>query len=146
MSSRLSSPSAWFLSLALLVASSLALLAPDSARAQEATPTSGAPGIAVLAEETERQLIRHAGGESWIPTASARVVALDPALVDAAVALEVIPVGYASYGNQPYAWMLDQLAGVPIVGDPSAPDLEAIVVAQPDLILLSTDQAHTLPL
>ena len=144
MSSRLSSPSAWFLSLALLVASSLALLAPDSARAQEATPTSGAPGIAVLAEETERQLIRHAGGESWIPTAPARVVALDPALVDAAVALEVVPVGYASYGNQPYAWMLDQLAGVPIVGDPSAPDLEAIVVAQPDVILLSADQAHTL--
>ncbi|MCA9879172.1 MAG: ABC transporter substrate-binding protein [Thermomicrobiales bacterium] len=108
--------------------------------AQAATPGPAAVAIAVLAEEDGRSLIRHARGETWIPAAPQRIVALDPALVDAVLALDTTPVGIAAYGNQPYAWLVEELAGVPIVGDPAAPDLEAVASLTPDLILLSEDQ------
>lgn len=146
MASRFRTAFFWFLLVVLVGAGWALSAAPGNARAQGATPATSAPSLVVVAEEADRRLIRHAGGESWIPTAPLRIVALDPALVDAVVALGTAPVGIASYGNRPYAWLVDQLAGVPIVGDPAAPDLEAIVATTPDLVLLSADQAAFLPL
>ncbi|MEM9748841.1 MAG: ABC transporter substrate-binding protein [Actinomycetota bacterium] len=86
--------------------------------------------------------VTHALGETTIPEAPLRIVALDGSLVDAVLALELDLIGYTTFrdpeGDLP-AYFGDALtefaAEADWVGDLTAPNLEEIALLQPDLIL-----------
>ena len=80
------------------------------------------------------RIVEHAMGTSEIPIEPQRVVVLDTAPLDTALALDIQPVGTAVYGTfPPY---LEDIAGeIPSIGDPNQPNLEAILSLEPDLIL-----------
>ncbi|MEM9042303.1 MAG: ABC transporter substrate-binding protein, partial [Actinomycetota bacterium] len=86
--------------------------------------------------------VTHALGETTIPDAPLRIVALDGSLVDAVLALELELIGYTTFrdpeGDLP-AYFGDALTefadDADWVGDLTAPNLEEIALLQPDLIL-----------
>ncbi|MEO0827339.1 MAG: iron-siderophore ABC transporter substrate-binding protein [Cyanobacteria bacterium J06639_16] len=76
----------------------------------------------------------HAMGVVDIPNVPERVVVLDTAALDAALALETKPIGAAVYGE--FAdYLGDRTAGITLIGDIGQPNLEAILALEPDLIL-----------
>lgn len=78
--------------------------------------------------------IDHAMGNSQIPLVPQRVVTLDTAPLDAALALGIKPIGTAVYG-QPPGYLRDRVDGIKIIGDGNRPDLETTLALKPDLIL-----------
>ena len=76
-------------------------------------------------------------GDVEIPANPQRVVVLDGPVLDAAIALGVIPVGATTgVANDPWpAYLGDATAGITNVGEIVAPDLELIVSLEPDLII-----------
>ena len=78
--------------------------------------------------------IEHAMGTSEVIESPQRVVVLDTAPLDVAVALGIKPVGTAIYGTLP-KYLEEQLEGIEIVGDANQPNLETILSLNPDLIL-----------
>ncbi|MGF1568622.1 MAG: ABC transporter substrate-binding protein [Nodosilinea sp.] len=80
------------------------------------------------------RLVDHAMGQTAVPTTPERLVALDNAALDAALALEVKPVGASAYGGLPN-YLGEATAGIDLVGDANQSDLEAILRLEPDLIL-----------
>ncbi|MEM8810759.1 MAG: iron-siderophore ABC transporter substrate-binding protein [Cyanobacteria bacterium P01_G01_bin.38] len=63
-----------------------------------------------------------------------RVVVLDTAPLDAALALDVQPVGTTIYRDFP-PYLEETANEITLLGDPNQPDLEAILSLKPDLIL-----------
>lgn len=84
---------------------------------------------------TETRLIEHAMGRSQVPLVPQRVVTLDSAPLDAALALEVKPVGSAGWDGEFAEYLGDRTIGIAAVGTPNGPSLEAIIELKPDLIL-----------
>ncbi|NEQ42359.1 MAG: iron-siderophore ABC transporter substrate-binding protein [Leptolyngbya sp. SIOISBB] len=82
-------------------------------------------------------------GTSEVPVSPQRVVVLDTAPLDAALALGVKPVGTLVYGQSP-DYLGDRVEGIDIIGDGNQPNLEAILNLQPDLILGSKIGAEEL--
>ncbi|MEM7795765.1 MAG: iron-siderophore ABC transporter substrate-binding protein [Cyanobacteria bacterium P01_C01_bin.118] len=80
--------------------------------------------------------IQHAKGKSQVPVTPQRVVVLDTAPLDAALALDSKPVGTVVYGELP-KYLGDQVDGIEIVGNGNEPNLETILKLNPDLILSS---------
>ena len=78
--------------------------------------------------------VNHAMGIAEVPVFPRRVVVLDTAPLDAALALEVKPIGTIVYG-QPPEYLDGQMQGIEIVGEGNRPSLEAILALEPDLIL-----------
>lgn len=87
--------------------------------------------------------IEHAMGTSEVPVSPKRVVVLDTAPLDAALALDIQPVGTAIYGDFP-AYLEDIAGEITIIGDPNQPNLETILSLKPDLILGSRQGAGRL--
>jgi ABC-type Fe3+-hydroxamate transport system substrate-binding protein len=83
------------------------------------------------------RVIKHAMGETTVPTNPQRVVVLDSGELDAAVALGVTPVGAFTLfeGDDFLSYLGDKLKGVMPVGTIGEPNLEAIAALKPDLIL-----------
>lgn len=84
--------------------------------------------------------INHALGTTTVPSRPMRVVALDMSLVDATLALGVELSGYTTYsspdGPLPERFSSSTTASEAIwVGDLLSPNLEAIAVLRPDLIV-----------
>lgn len=80
------------------------------------------------------QAVDHAMGTSQVPQSPERVVVLDTAALDAAIALGVQPVGTIRYGNAP-DYLGETAESITVVGEDNQPNLEAILQLQPDLIL-----------
>jgi iron complex transport system substrate-binding protein len=73
-------------------------------------------------------------GTSQVPESPERVVVLDTAALDTAIALGVHPVGTIRYGKAP-DYLGDAAESITVVGEDNQPNLEAILQLQPDLIL-----------
>ncbi|MEM1256504.1 MAG: iron-siderophore ABC transporter substrate-binding protein [Cyanobacteria bacterium P01_H01_bin.21] len=87
-------------------------------------------------QTTPTRTLKHAMGTTQVPIAPERVVVLDTAPLDAALALEIQPVGTAIYKEFP-PYLSDRVDNITLVGDPNQPNLEAILALNPDLILWS---------
>ena len=80
------------------------------------------------------RLVEHALGQTPVPATPERVVVLDNAALDAALALGTRPVGASVYGGLP-AYLGDAADGIPLVGDANRSNLESILQLSPDLIV-----------
>ncbi|MGQ4506240.1 ABC transporter substrate-binding protein [Dermabacteraceae bacterium P13103] len=82
--------------------------------------------------------IEHAMGTSEIPKNPQRVVVLDTPMLDAAVAVGVVPVGATTTkaaGNGFPTYLADKLKDTTPVGLLTEPDVDAIAKLNPDLII-----------
>jgi iron complex transport system substrate-binding protein len=89
--------------------------------------------------------IKHAFGETVIPSAPKRIVTWGWSSTDAAIALGVVPVGSPTFRSEGFdkdvtPWIEEALAklGAPapaILDDSVSPPIEQIAVLKPDLIL-----------
>lgn len=86
-----------------------------------------------LADTTART-IEHAMGSMQVPQQPQRVVTIDTAALDVALAVNIKPVGSVVYEQFP-AYLGQQTAGIKTVGDGNKPNLETILALKPDLIL-----------
>ena len=85
------------------------------------------------------QTLEHAMGTIEVPAMPERVVVVDTAPLDAALALGIEPIGTITYGAFPSYLEEDHLQGkasdIAVVGEGNQPNLESIIQLQPDLIL-----------
>lgn len=85
--------------------------------------------------------VRHAAGVSEVPQDPDRVVTLGGLYTGAALAVGVVPVAVGDSDARELSVYDDllpadvDLAGLPTVGDPYAPNAEALLAAEPDLLL-----------
>lgn len=91
----------------------------------------------VLAAPAMARDISHAMGTTAVPDHPLRVVTLTNEATEDMVALGIIPVGAARSANSDpwYDYLKADLADTVVVGEELAPDLEAIALLQPDLIV-----------
>lgn len=91
----------------------------------------------VLSAPAQARDITHAMGVTDVPDRPLRVVALTNEATEDLLALGITPVGAARSANSDpwYSYISAQLAGTTVIGEELAPDLEAVAVLQPDLIL-----------
>jgi iron complex transport system substrate-binding protein len=94
------------------------------------TPTGGTQ------QETTR-VIKHAMGETKVPSDPKKVVVLTNEGTEAVLELGIKPVGAVkSWTGDPwYPHIQKDMEGVTVVGDEGQPNLEAIAALKPDLIL-----------
>lgn len=78
--------------------------------------------------------IDHAMGTTQVPETPERVVVIDSAALDAALALGVKPIGSTIYEELP-DYLGNQTQDIEIVGEVNQPNLESILKLRPDLIL-----------
>ncbi len=101
--------------------------------------------IEVLALAPNYRLVRHPLGETRVPLQPQRIVSLCASGTDGLVALGLRPVlattSWRDEGTFPY--LADQLAGVPLVRISSGINLEAVLAARPDLILVASYNARS---
>ena len=97
------------------------------------------PTVEVVEETDTYRLVRHDGGETEAPTNPQRIVSLFDGVTDTMLALGKMPVGVATVYPEFLTYFANDLeqAGVVNVGSRDEPNLEAILAAQPDLILTS---------
>lgn len=79
------------------------------------------------------RVIEHAMGTTAVPISPERVVVLDYAPLDTAIALDVQPIGRMEVIPSPL--YSEAISTIPTVGDGLQPNLEAILRLKPDLIL-----------
>jgi iron complex transport system substrate-binding protein len=102
------------------------------------------PPTTKLPVGTPARSIVHAMGTAEVPLSPKRVVVLDTAPLDSAIALGVIPVGAEFHLTRPQ-YLGDRLQGIDSVGLNNNPNLETIINLQPDLILgtkIGTEQLY----
>lgn len=108
----------------------------DDSTAEETLDT---PTTTQAAQENEgdRRVVDHAMGSTEVPAEPERVVVLDSSFLDAALALDVTPIGAteAEVGAGMPDYLADQVADVDVVGLTDEPNVEAIAALRPDLIL-----------
>ncbi|MGG6269519.1 ABC transporter substrate-binding protein [Leptolyngbya sp. AN03gr2] len=114
----------------LVLLSVLALVAAIACRGHSLS------GIVALEQPaSDCRIVQHALGQSCVPNHPQRVVVLDPGSLGNAFALGIKPVGAAVLEGKFPTYLQDKSAGVTIVGTPNQPNLEAILLLKPDLIL-----------
>lgn len=124
----------------LMVLTVLTVYACSSNTSQE-LPSNNKIANSVSTSGATARVIKHAMGETKVPAQPQRVVVLDTAPLDAALALGVKPIGSSLPRTDSLpAYLGDRAAGITPVGK-TPPNLEAILRLQPDLILGNT-MAH----
>ncbi len=85
----------------------------------------------------EVRSVEHAMGTTEVPAEPERLVVLDSSFLDAALALDVTPIGAteASEGAGMPTYLADRVPDIAVVGLTDEPSLEAIATLRPDLIL-----------
>lgn len=116
------------LMLALLSCSLCLLLSCSNPALDRASPESNA------ALDGDTRTIVHAMGTAQVPITPQRVVTIDTAALDAALAVGVKPIGSVVYGDFP-AYLGNQTDDVQSLGDGNQPNLEILASLNPDLIL-----------
>lgn len=107
----------------------------------------GTAQVSVLEETDSYRLVRHPAGETRVPIHPERIATLYAGLSDAVLSLGLTPVAASSTyvsesAFEPY--LADRLRGAVSVGFEWEPNLEALLSAQPDLILIVDWQAEDL--
>jgi iron complex transport system substrate-binding protein len=101
--------------------------------------TSESSAEATQAEEVEAgtRTVEHAMGTTEVPDDPERVVVLDSSFLDAALALDIEPVGAteAEAGAGMPEYLADEVPDIEVVGLTNEPNLEAVAALRPDLIL-----------
>ena len=92
------------------------------------------PQQTVTAPSVPTRTVSHAMGTTEVPETPERVVVLDTAPLDSAIALGIQPVGTITYGTFP-SYLPSQPEEIAIIGEGNQPNQEAILQLEPDLIL-----------
>jgi iron complex transport system substrate-binding protein len=93
------------------------------------------------------RVVKHALGETIIPTQPQRIIVLnDISLLDPVLSLGIKPIGTVSYFPQ-YDFLFrgvtnDEAAGIEFVGVGNQPNIERIIMLKPDLILMREYQKN----
>lgn len=77
------------------------------------------------------RVVRHAMGETCVPFNPQRIVALDPVMLEATIALDIKPVGSPIEFAPPFT----STESIDDLGDPNAINIERLLALKPDLIL-----------
>lgn len=123
---------------ATLAAAALALAACGSGE-----PAASAPDAASEAAAGEAT-VSTAFGEVAVPADPQRVVTLAENALDVALSVGVTPVGTTASrgGNAAPAYLGEAAAAIPVVATVAEPNLEAVLEAEPDLILAAAGLAQ----
>jgi iron complex transport system substrate-binding protein len=102
-----------------------------------ASDTSSEAAASSPAEDTT---VSTAFGDVAVPAEPARVVTLSESALDVALAVDVTPVGTTASrgGDAAPAYLGEEAAAIPVVATVREPNLEAILEAEPDVILAAT--------
>jgi iron complex transport system substrate-binding protein len=85
------------------------------------------------------RVVHHIMGETCIPLKPQRIVTLWISILGNTLALNVKPVGSTYYTGEPFPeYLRDQINGVEFVGNLTEPNLEKILLLNPDLILVNS--------
>jgi iron complex transport system substrate-binding protein len=115
-----------------------ALTLAGCAGGADAKPDSANPATTSAGAGT-RTVTDALGNSVKVPKSPQRVVVLNDELLDDTLALGVKPVAITNGQGQsgPAAYLADQVANVPVVGNVNQPEVDKILAAKPDLILMS---------
>ncbi|MBD1908990.1 MULTISPECIES: iron-siderophore ABC transporter substrate-binding protein [unclassified Leptolyngbya] len=106
---------------------------------------ASSPGASDRTTDANCRTVQHTLGETCVPLNPQRIVVLWTPTLANVLALEVQPIGVASYPAEsgitipPY--LEERLGDVAFVGDQNQPSLEKILQLQPDLILGTINEA-----
>ncbi len=114
-----------------MLATSLTLVLLSSCAAD---PLPNLPQERAPLAASSARTIEHAMGSVQVPQQPQRVVTVDTAALDAALAVNIKPVGSIVYERFP-AYLQEKTTDIQSVGDGNQPNLEAILALKPDLIL-----------
>ena len=130
----------------LLALALLASACGDDDSTADATVDSASTTNAATAGEADDRTVEHAMGSTQVPSEPERVVVLDSSFLDAALALDITPIGAteAEVGAGMPDYLADQVADIDVVGLTDAPNIEAIAALRPDLILGAKVRHETL--
>ncbi len=119
------------------MAAAALVLSACGGESSASSPSSSSSG----AEDTA---VSTAFGDVTVPGDPGRVVTLAESALDVSLAVGVTPVGTTASrgGDSAPAYLGDTAAGIPIVATVAEPNLEAILEAQPDVILASAGMAQ----
>lgn len=81
------------------------------------------------------RLQQHALGEVCVPKAPQAIVSLDETTFADAIALDLLPVGTATYGEGALSYLRDYRAQTELLGLSEQPNLEKMLPLNPDLII-----------
>jgi iron complex transport system substrate-binding protein len=117
---------------ALLTTAAAAALALTACGGEASSSSSAAASSA-----TEDATVSTAYGDVTVPADPERVITLAESALDVALAVGVTPVGTTASrgGDKPPAYLGDDAAAIPVVATVTEPNLEAILQAEPDVIL-----------
>jgi len=90
--------------------------------------------VSNLSPDTPTRPIQHAMGKTLVPIQPKRVVVLDTAALDSAIALGVKPIGTIFYLSPP-TYLGDKVKEIEVIGLDTNPNLEKVFSLKPDLIL-----------
>lgn len=112
----------------------------------ESTAAESAPGTAEEVEASPIRTITHLKGTTEIPARIDRIVVLSADYTDHLLTIGEKPTAVnveARYKGDYLPYLASQLQGVQTVGSADAPNLEAIVLLNPDVILIESRTAET---
>ena len=116
-----------------------------SAKANDDTPPgSGSRAVEIVDQGADYRVVRHALGTTRVPASPRRLCALG--YLDELLAIGVKPMAASSFNGHFPDYLEDQLDGVtdiPQMYGNWQPNFEAILAAQPDLILTSNSDPQT---
>jgi iron complex transport system substrate-binding protein len=101
--------------------------------------------VTTLPPGTPTRLIRHAMGTTQVPVQPKRIVVLDTAALDSAIALGIKPIGTIFFQSPP-TYLNNQVQGIEVIGLNNNPNLEKVLSLKPDLILgnkISSEQFYS---
>jgi iron-siderophore transport system substrate-binding protein len=103
----------------------------------DSTTASASSAESSAAEDTT---VSTAFGDVPVPAEPERVVTLSESALDVALAVDVTPVGTTASrgGDAAPAYLGEEAAGIPVVATVREPNLEAILEAEPDVILAAS--------
>ncbi|WP_165452226.1 iron-siderophore ABC transporter substrate-binding protein [Paenibacillus thalictri] len=116
--------------------------AAETKSAATPAPAPAAPTPAAAPADAKKRTITHTLGQTEVPAAPTRVIALTQHFTDHLVSLGIVPVGSAvrEAGDfEPY--IASQLKGSESIGQAAAPNLEKVLQLKPDLII-GTEKYH----
>ncbi|WP_270169403.1 ABC transporter substrate-binding protein [Paenibacillus sp. SYP-B4298] len=114
--------------------------------AESAVTTGSAPGTSADVEKSNVRTITHLKGTTDIPAQIDRIIVLSAAYTDHLLTIGEKPAAInveTRYNGDYLPYLASQLQGVQTVGSADSPNLEAIVLLNPDVILIESRTAES---